>query len=388
MVSSKNYNLEIQAVRAIAIGMVLFSHIGMLFPWWGAQAPVFAKGFYIGVDLFLCLSGYVIAKGISEDLFKAQGDEFWRTTASFWVRRVYRILPSAWLWLFIPLIAHTIVSGWSRDNARSVVAALAHVGNIDSYLCAWVNNNCGWPFIHYWSLSLEEQFYLLLPFLFLTFRRRLHYFLIFIVIIQVIAPRPLGVFWGAIKTDALMLGVLLALWSKSASYRIFEPNIGRLRYIISPLLLVCLIGFPRYEPVPFYIGMAAIISAIIVWLCSYQREYFISEGPLRKILVWVGERSFAMYLIHPFAFWLTNYAFGQIYPNVAFNTSHFVYFAVCGFGLLFLLCEINYRFIESPLRRKGASVSQRVLTRQFIGDQNSTAEESRPARSAVEAARS
>lgn len=357
-------NEELQAVRAIAIALVIVSHLVNLFPW-GADWGVIGKGFYVGVDLFLCLSGYVITKSLRGQLLTSTGDAFWRQVAAFWVRRLYRITPSAWVWIVIPFVSYTAYYGTINPvHLSDAVAAVVHVANIRSWECAWVPGQgpCG-GFGHYWSLSLEEQFYLLLPFLFLVFRKRVHLALIAIVLAQVFLPRPLGNVLGAIKTDALMLGVLLALWSDASSYRIFDPRLtaSRLRFILAPLLVACLVGMARYEPVPFFLGMVAVVSAVIVWICSYDKGYFMADGPLRRGLAWIGERSFAIYLIHPFAFWLTGPVMRAIYPGVEFTGSYTVRFAAVGAVLTLVLAELSYRLIETPFRARGALRSQRVI---------------------------
>lgn len=358
----KRYNDEIQALRAIAICLVLVSHVATLFPWNREGWLAIGKGFYVGVDLFLCVSGYVIAKSLGRKLIDADGDGFWRQTAAFWVRRLYRITPSALAWLLIPMLFYSLVQGYNRDDTVDIVSALVHVANFRSWQCAWVEKeHCG-SFGHYWSLSLEEQFYLLLPFVMFFFRRRLYIVLAAAVIVQVFLPRPLGSVFGAIKTDALLLGVLLAMWSGTSSYRIFEPRISPLpvRFVIPVLAVACLVGMTRYEPVPFFIGMAAAVSAVIVWLCSYDSGYFMGDGFLRKALVWIGERSFAIYLIHPFSFWLTKQFFERLYPGVEFGGTYTFRFAVAGIVILLALAEASYRLIEIPFRQRGVVRAQRL----------------------------
>lgn len=357
-------NDELQAVRAIAIGLVIVSHLPNLFPWGGSHWSDIGKGFHIGVDLFLCLSGYVITKSLRGQLQTSTDDDFWRQVAAFWVRRLYRITPSAWVWIAIPLLTYSLYyQTINPAHLSDAVAAIVHVANIRNWQCAWTpGQQCG-GFGHYWSLSLEEQFYLLLPFLFLIFRKRVHLALIAIVLVQVFLPRPAGSVLGAIKTDALMFGVLLALWSDLPSYRIFEPRLttSRLRFIIAPLLVICLVGLARYQPVPFYLGMVAAVSAVIIWICSYDRGYFIADGAARRVMAWIGERSFAIYLIHPFTFWLTGVLMQATHPGVDFGGSFTLRFAATAVVLTMGMSELSYRLVEVPLRLRGAQRSRNIV---------------------------
>jgi len=346
--------------------MVLIAHSAGLFIWNQEGWAQIGKGFLVGVDLFLCLSGYVITKSVATTLLRAEGIDFWRATAAFWVRRLYRITPSAWLWLAIPMAAFTLQRGYSSADLADIIASVMHIQNVRVWFCFWAKEGTCGSFGLYWSLSLEEQFYLLLPFVFLFFRRRLAPILVVLVVIQVFYPKPIGHFLGAVRTEALLIGVLLAIWSDRASYEVFNPSLtaSRLRFILPPLLLLCLIGVVRYAFVPFYFGLAAVVAGAIVWLASYDRGYFIPAGIVRSAMVWVGERSFAIYLIHLFAFWLTARIMERIYPGVSFNGTFTLRFLLLGMSLTFFLAELSYRFVEVPFRKKGAIRATRILSRQ------------------------
>jgi peptidoglycan/LPS O-acetylase OafA/YrhL len=362
----QKYNEEIQALRGIAIGLVLFSHIGSLFPWETEKWGRWGNGFYVGVDLFLCLSGYVITKSLGREFFASTGIFFWRNVAAFWVRRLYRITPSAWFWLFFPLIFYSLKVGLSGVNLSHLIAALFHVANIQVWQCAFVDRHCG-GFTHYWSLSLEEQFYLCLPMLVLLFRRQVHLVLIALVLLQIFIPRPVGSLLFVVKADALMLGVLLALWSETASYQVFNPHLtgSRFRFVAPPLLIACLVGFARYTPVPFFTGMLSIVAAVMVWLCSYSSGYFLGRGWLRNCLVWIGERSFSLYLAAPFAYWLNREVFELLYPGVQFSGRFTLRFLVGAAAWTLAFSEFGYRVIERPFRRRGAAVSAALLRREL-----------------------
>ncbi|OUL82341.1 acyltransferase family protein [Paraburkholderia hospita] len=358
-------NDEIQVLRAIAILMVLFFHSRALFSWhWDALADA-SQGFWSGVDLFLCVSGYVIAKTMAPRFRDSRGEAFWREAGAFWVRRLYRITPSAWLWVVVPITIGMVLGQGVKPNDLSDFAAIAlHVANIHFYECGRGSGLCG-QFVNYWSLALEEQFYLVLPLLFLMFRKSTVYVLISLVLLQLFIPRGPGTsILNVLKTDALLFGVLIAMFSGTNIYRILDPNLrsSKFRFIIPPLLLFCLVAVPRYEVVSFYTGLLAIVCAIIVWLCSYNRGYFFPFRLVMRPLKWIGDRSYAIYLIHGPMVVLTREIWQRICPPVGpFGGSYTLRFSLTAAILIFGLADLNFRFVERPLRRRGKRYADRIL---------------------------
>ena len=171
--------LDIECLRAFAIGFTLIAHYRFLF----AEAPSWIVWldsrlqFWGGVDLFFVISGFVISKNLIPQ-FRAGGSGFLeRTTAvlSFWVRRVYRLLPSSWLWALISLgvVAATQERSIFVQNVYDVMAAFLQVYNFHAYACLLGAATCSHLAVGvYWSLSLEEQYYLFLPVLIAVARER------------------------------------------------------------------------------------------------------------------------------------------------------------------------------------------------------------------------
>ncbi len=147
---------DIQALRALAVAAVVLNHL------W----PLRLTGGYVGVDVFFVVSGFLITSHLTKELFATGRTRF----AKFYARRILRLLPAAFLviivsclavWAFLP---HT---EW-RNNAQQLFASAAYVEN-------WVLaaksvdysalNESATAAQHYWSLSVEEQFYLCWPLL-------------------------------------------------------------------------------------------------------------------------------------------------------------------------------------------------------------------------------
>ena len=100
----------------------------------------------------------------------------------------------------------------------------------------------------------------------------------------------------------------------------------------------------------FRINAIAAVAAILVWLASYDNDYLLPEGYFRRVLVWVGVRSYAIHLIHiPVYFLLHELGFrlGTPAPLPAWPL------AALAIGLIVLQAGLNYRHLEQPLRERG-----------------------------------
>jgi peptidoglycan/LPS O-acetylase OafA/YrhL len=374
---------DIEVLRAFAVGMVLVEHARFnLIPWvWGVREPLYKHfGYWSGVDLFLVISGFVIARSLLPLLDAAQSrTEFFRTTLAFWLRRAFRLLPSAWLWLAVVLVCAAMFnsSGAFQPLRIDVEAAIAAVLNIANFRIAYVlhahpGQPLGAPF-PYWSLSLEEQFYLVLPLLVLLARRRLPIVLAVIVLAQLFLPRsgPTTItLLNQTRSDALALGVLLMIWSSQPSYSRLEPTALRpwpVRLLLPPVL-IALFAFASGNPYtsgPFSMGVAAVFSAMIVWIASYDRGYIFPPGRLKRALCWMGARSYAIYLIHIPAYFATREIWFRVRPDVLNpGWSHLAVLLATALPLLFLAADLNYRLVETPLRRYGARLADRIRRRE------------------------
>jgi peptidoglycan/LPS O-acetylase OafA/YrhL len=110
--------------------------------------------------------------------------------------------------------------------------------------------------------------------------------------------------------------------------------------------------------------MVALISAILVFFASYDRDYLFPAGPLKQVMLWFGSRSYALYLIHIPAFFATRELWFRIEPEgTVFDGTFTLRFALTAGLLLLVFTELNYRFVEVPLRRRGARIAQRIAER-------------------------
>jgi peptidoglycan/LPS O-acetylase OafA/YrhL len=374
---------DIELLRGIAIIFVLIEHTRInLFRWINGPEThlYFYFGFWTGVDLFFAISGFVIARSLLPTLGAASGTiEFFTASLAFWIRRAWRLLPSAWLWLAVILLLAALFnrSGvfWSfRSNFEGVIAAMLDVANFRIWL-VYGHTEPGAAF-PYWSLSLEEQFYILLPIVVFLSRHRLPYVLGIGILVQFFLVRggphagDFGLLMNMLRSDALMFGVLIAIWSQDPTYRLFEPTglkqrpVAGLAILAFFVLSLAAVGSPYLTLVSFTVGLVALISAVLVFFASYDQDYLCPPGLVKQVMLWFGSRSYALYLIHIPAFFVTRELWFRIEPaGTIFDGTFTLRFALTGGALLLAFTELNYRFVEVPLRRRGARIAARFAQR-------------------------
>lgn len=370
LVNESPMNEEIQVLRAIAILAVLVHHLNGLFFWDVTKWSRPGQGLWVGVDLFFCVSGFVIAKTILPKLEGKLGLMFWKEVGAFWLRRFYRIIPSAWLWFLIPTLLspamiHTHAAQISSANLSDFASTVLQVSNFHFFNCTQARGICG-DFAIYWTLSLEEQFYIALPLIIFLCPKKLLYLIFALILAQVFIHRQEWVgIMSFIRTDSILIGVLIAIFYNSQIYKALDPHLdlSKLGVIIPPILIFTLFATTRYEVVSFYMGLAALNCGIIVWLCSYNKGYFFKASLIRSFLVWIGTRSYAIYLIHIPSFWFTREIWAWIEPEgTVFGGKFLTRFALTALILILSLAELNFRFIEEPFRKKGKALAQKVTS--------------------------
>lgn len=369
-------NRDIECLRAVAVIGVAFHHMqGNLFhPGLPRIGRLFQHAdFWFGVDLFLAISGFVIARSLLPQMaaagtnLRAQAG----TIGAFWIRRFWRLLPSAWLWLGLILLAavafnHSGAFGSIHANLMATLAGILNVANF-RFADAFFRYEYGASFV-YWSLSLEEQFYLLLPLLVAVLRRRIDLLMIALVVVQLCVFRtPLLM---SVRTDALALGVLLAVAASGKTHAALNPGfllrMRWLRVLLPCLLLAALAALTSadLQDWRYRISAIAALSAVLVWLASYDRHYLLPDGWCKRVLVWIGARSYAIYLIHvPVYFLLRELGFRLGSSDDApLHLPAWLLFLLAA-GMIALLADLNYRYLEQPLRQRGRHIAERFKYR-------------------------
>lgn len=359
MASKKNE--EIECLRALAILFTLFHHVPLyLF----VQPPNYFIEIYShftfwgGVDLFFVISGFVIMKSFSRQL-ESSSFQYGKSAKIFWVKRCFRILPPAWFWLIVYLLATKFINytgafGNLQQNIEDAIPAVLQYANIYG-----VSSKASGPNGIYWSLSLEEQFYLMLPIVIYVFRKHLVLFLVVAATVQAFISRPEWSLGWALRTDGLIWGVLLAIWSEKLSYKKYEPKFLKNNMVVRLVIIGIGIFGMAYLPakpngIALGTGLVAIICAVLVFLTTYDNGYLFGSGAIKKVLLWFGTRSFSLYLIHIIAYRFSYEILYQVTPlGYRFSIDDSYWLMLIAMPILLITSEISFRFLENPSRNLG-----------------------------------
>ena len=344
------YRPEIDGLRAIAVGVVILYH---------AQITIFDhqlfKGGFIGVDIFFVISGYLITSIILKELLTTGYFSF----KYFYERRIRRILPAL---LFVMLVS--LPFAWMYllpssfvDFSKSILYSLGFSSNLYFHYSGQQYGSEGGSlksFLHTWSLSVEEQYYILFPiFLLVTFKYSRKY-LIHILLFGFVVSLGLAD-WGSRNLSSfnfyvlptrvweLLAGSILAYFEITKGHRSKHQTLNLILPTIGFLLIghsILFFNDKMFHP-SFYTLSPIIGVCLIIWF-SHKNET-ITKLLSTKLFVAIGLISYSLYLWH--------------YPIFVFNKiAEFTggdIFKKLSLGFLILILSIfSYYFIEKPFRNK------------------------------------
>lgn len=365
--------LDVECLRAVAILFTLLAHYRFAYavsPDWIARLDRHVH-FWGGVDLFFVISGFVISKSLIPQFLSIPVTDHparRRALLRFWMRRMFRLWPSSWLWAVIGL---AIAAIWYPDHLRNtvndVMSAMLQVYNFHAWSCANGAQSCSHLVVGvYWSLSLEEQFYIVLPVLFFVLRERAKWALGLLLVaglaMSVVWPAPLGFF----RWEGFCLGVLLGwAYATPGVYAQVEEHLvrplGRLTVLVTVLMLLALplIANGSISSAPY--PLSALCSAVLVALAAFDRNYLGVPQFVRRPLVYLGARSYSIYLIHvPVFVVFQRYADrGPVAPDAGLPgwLGHGLWL-LAATAVVIALSELNYRLVESKFRLPSEEVRE------------------------------
>jgi peptidoglycan/LPS O-acetylase OafA/YrhL len=250
-----------------------------------------------------------------------------------------------------------------HTNFEAAIAAVLSVANFR--LAAGFMHYGSGASAHYWSLSLEEQFYVLLPLAVLLCRRFLVPVLILVFLVLMAVPQ--GVSIMQFRAHALVLGVLLALAAERPGFAAFEPVVlgrswlARWAAFLVPVGCMAAVAPFGQRITTHPADVAGVLAIVPVFVACFDKGYIPTRGVLRRILLWTGSRSYALYLIHLPVYVGTRELWLRLAPpGTVFGPGWGPTFLATAAGALVLLAELNFRLVERPLRQHGARVASRI----------------------------
>jgi len=343
MTKTNSYRADIDGLRAIAVLLVILFHAD--FCWF--------KGGYTGVDVFFVISGYLITKSINKEML---GSTF--SFKSFYLRRIRRILPVlVFVMLIVTIPAYFFLfANQLEAYGRTAIHTILSTNNF--HLLAngknyFLENTELIPLLHTWSLSVEEQFYVIWPPIllvlhrFLNLKMRLYFILSFILIGIVLSvylahnfPK-MAYFLLPARLFELSLGAGLALfWDHIPKISKTKNNVisvvGLMFVLLPTFLLDTSSIFPGFN------ALWPCLGAVLLILSGKQRE---QSGIVNKVLqtkgpVFVGLLSYSMYLWHWPIFVFIKYLGYDLDISLVIGAM----------GLTLLLSYFSWKYVEQPFR--------------------------------------
>jgi peptidoglycan/LPS O-acetylase OafA/YrhL len=346
------YQPALDGLRGLALVAIVVYHSGL--GW--------APGAFLSVSTFFTLSGFLITA-----LLLVEHDRHGAISLrAFWGRRLRRLLPAA----LAAIAAIVIASIWLADTTQLVrlradaLSALGYVANWrfiaagDTYGATFASPS---PFTHFWTLAIEEQFYVVLPLVVVgTLRwgrgskRRLGWVLAGVMAASIAWANVLvssgasnnRLYFGTdVRAAELLAGALLAVWWMRRP-RELSPTASRVVSVASVAALAAMLGLwftADLNQIGYYRGGLAAYSllTLLVILGALQ-----PAGPIRRLLswkgvVWVGTVSYGAYLVHyPILIWLQSHTRLGPWSRL-----------IIGLPLTLVIAGLSARLLEGPIRR-------------------------------------
>ncbi|MFV0373219.1 acyltransferase family protein [Microbacterium sp.] len=336
---------DIQGLRAIAVLLVVVFHL------WPNRLP----GGYVGVDVFFVISGYLITSHLVREA-EATGTV---RLLSFWARRARRLLPMSLVVIFVSAAATLTfvpITLW-LDYFTQMIASICYVlnwllaaGSVD-YLAA---ENAASPVQHYWSLAVEEQFYLVWPLLILlamrVARRRrsgraIMYALLIVAIVSLV--------WSAVATALTPASAYFVTTTRAWEFALgglilFVPPLGErtMRSLLAwgGVAAILATAF-LYDSDTAFPGLAAIVptaaTALVIWARVAPSRWSFDSMSRAPGVGFLGDISYSLYLWHWPPIVILPFALGRSLTLAD---------KIALFGGLIVLAALSKRFIEDPAR--------------------------------------
>lgn len=348
-----SYRPEVDGLRCIAVMVVILYHAGF---------NAFAGG-YVGVDVFFVISGYLITSILTVDL--ASGNFSIR---KFYERRARRIFPALFLVMSacVPLAWVWLTPGQLREFFQSVIAVTLFLSNMYFWLKSgyFGTTTETLPLLHTWSLSVEEQFYVIFPLVLLLlwryWRARLQFAIALFGTVSLacclwleIHNPLLNFFLAPTRAWELLAGSFVALRNNRGISR--SPSSTTVDQLLSGfgivLIGVAVFDYTKSTSFPGRYAIAPVLGTVLI-LASCTPKTMLWRLLSVRPVVGIGLLSYSAYLWHQPIFAFTRIVLGGEPSKAVYG------------GLIILIAGLSYlswRYVERPFRDRKKYSRQRIF---------------------------
>lgn len=349
---AQSFRPDIEGLRAIAVFGVVAFHFGL----------TELQGGFAGVDIFFVISGYLITSHLQNEIGRSGTVDLWR----FYARRARRLLPASLLVILVTLLVGYFILSPSEQELYSKGALYASAYVINLWLIRWsfdyfAPDSADNPFLHYWSLSVEEQFYLAWPALLLLFawlrpgRKALAVQMGFVALLSFAAclwltfsSQPWAFYFSPFRAWEFAVGGLISLavsqpWARNFRHASVTGWIGLGLIVIAYLTLSEEGAFPGFAAVLPVAG-----TAMLLFVGARQVPAGVTPWLGNGAFQWIGKLSYSLYLWH----WPVIVYASILKPELTLADR---------LGCLLLtvaLSALTYHLVENPIRRNGWLTAQ------------------------------
>ncbi len=339
-----NYRRDVDGLRAVAVLPVLLFHLD----------ESFLSGGFVGVDIFFVISGFLIIGIMHREM---QSGEF--SIVDFYDRRIRRIMPAYAVVLFTTSIGayFILLPEDFKIYGLSLISAVLSVSNLlfwrltDGY---FTPESQFFPLLHTWSLSVEEQFYLIIPFFMLLIFNKIGKHIVKILILMLLISLIISIYGAFEKPrstfyllptrawELLMGGVIAVGALKPPSSRLLSEIIGTISAI---LIILSITLFSSKTVFPGHMALVPCLGAAgLLWsgMCGPSKLPVVNRLLSTSLLVWFGLISYSLYLWHWPLIVFTNY--------ISIEPLDYLDYTAVGLSAV-MLAFITRHLVEIPFRR-------------------------------------
>lgn len=292
-------NISMQCLRAIAVILVVMQHYKGRLPTTQDFLNLFTiYSPWAGVDIFLAISGFLICNSIRMELQTNKNKLV--AAKKFSLRRIKRLIPALLVGLVVSVIASLVAKNFPNHDIYSVTrgAFAAIFGVANFYWSACVNGGlteCGTADFNgvTWSLSLEWQLYAFafLSFAYLGIRKGLMIIVPICLLLSILSAPSFSFLWVT-RGLSFFLGCLLADTMHSRNFKL--PKLVSILFLILGLT-ICLTAPAKINN---FAMLSLGVGSFLCLLSVISDNIFSPNSLVTKIMIWIGDRSYSIYLLH------------------------------------------------------------------------------------------